>query len=280
MKRCEGCGFENPDDAVVCEQCQKPLTATVTGEEGKQAEAPSAHGKNKQREIRMPKINISDETKAQVKNIFGEALQYIGDTILHPGKTSYEIQGGALGCIGIIMGLISMLWLYIVQRGLQMAIFSTVASRIHMSWLYTLLFGLALTLMLLVVSFIIALLAQFVQKSKKSVKTAAVEAVHTCIIPMTLLLISTIIAAFWFTAGIFCFCVVFVAYIMNIVLLFGSHQNYLSYVAVTIALSLVLFATALMVAQLIRQWTLDGYPLNSVSGSLLEFLGMMIKRMP
>jgi len=301
--KCAKCGHENPETNVVCEVCGQPLvdesvsspitlttepdltdldevignTPTAQAPEAKEepvaepeATEPTEEDEKESKftmpKVNMPKIHISDETKKTILGALKESVTYFGYSVIHPGKTKYQVDGKSLGVIGLYSVIINWLFLYIVQRGLQQSFLSGFSAKVTSSFGLTFLYAVLMSLLFWVVGLLLGCVATLIQKEKISIKHALVDATHVTIIPMVLLLAATVISAFFFKVGFICYSVVFIAYLMNIMMLFKNAQNYISYLAVTVVISLALFAMYKMGCSLVMHWRIGTVVISDVVG--------------
>lgn len=267
--KCQQCGHENPESAIVCEQCNAELvkeegvlTATEM-EETPQEEANKEEVKTDPVKIPKPKITIKPETKEKFGNACKEAMHFIGQTILHPKQEMQKISWGAMGVVALCIAVVNILWLYILQRGLITALtimtqFMPIHMPIKMSSLVTILGGMIMTVVIVILLAMLVMIGQASHKERVNVKLSVANAMDIYLVPTLLLLISTVVAAFWFNAGLVCFIVVFIALFMNVVFLFKESNSYLAYFVVTIAIVALLFVVIFVIQQCCVSWTING----------------------
>lgn len=272
--KCQQCGYENPDSATVCEQCQTEL---VKEEGNLTATAVETNEETPKKEKKpLPKITIKPETKEKVGHAMKEALHYIVQMILHPKQEIEMLSWGAMGFITLCIAFVHILWLYILQKGCltmitMMTYFMPVRLPIKMSLFSTIMGGILITVIVLALIAVLVAISQMSNKEKFNIKRCVTKAINIHLVPTMLLLIGTVIAAFWFNAGIVCFVVVFIALFMNIVFLFKNSNTYLAYIVVTLAMVLLIVTVFYIIRYCISTWTINGADIDTFFDSIIHY---------
>mgnify|MGYP004444749787 CR=1 FL=1 len=283
--KCPNWGFENADTAKFCEKCGEPFaekeeTPVETPAEQPQPEPetqPEEEKTEPKAKKQAPKIQISDETKQKISAEAGNTFKYLGRTILHPSVKQYDTSWSTFGIVTLMMWIVNWLWLYIMERGLIQTIFGPVSGEVKNSMLLSSGYAFLMAIVFVFAASLLAFITQFINKDRKSFKRAVADGVHVCVVPTVLLLVATVVGAFWYTIGMYCVFVAFIAFFMNLVQLFAGHQNYLSYILVTLTMTAIMIAFVWIGAQVIGGWEIGGMKLAELlqNQNLLDLLAQM-----
>ena len=273
--KCPTCGKTVAKKASVCKHCGVDLLAKEPTNEVVEivtevVEEPvvTEHSEKK------PKfISIKPETTEKVKTNFLNAFKYIAHAITHPSAEKMPLDLTQIICVDSIIAIVYILWLYIVQRGMLLTYikgYDEIALT-KISSVTTIIGGIALVFgLVLLVSFIVAI-KNFVRKEKIDLISILQDATHILLVPSMLLLLATVIAAFWFSIGVFFFCVTFVSLFMNIVLLFKDNNNYFSYIIVSITIAMMIFLIYYVLYFCAENWTASGQKIGDILKGLIMY---------
>ena len=276
--KCPTCGKTVAKSAKVCKHCDADLLAKEsklekTEEVVEVVEEVTTTGPAVEKNDRKLKlVTIKPETTEKVKTSFTNAFKYISHAILHPSAEKIPMDLPQIACVNGIHAIIYILWLYIIQKGLLEAMNIYDASGpARISSLSTVVGGIVLACGLLALVSFIVFIKDFVRKEKIEVVGILQDATHILLVPSMLLLLATIVAAFWFSIGVFFFCVTFVSLLMNVVLLFKDNNNYFSYIIVSVTIAVMIFLIYYVLSSCVENWTIAGHRVGDMLKNIIPF---------
>ena len=272
--KCPACGKTIAKKVKVCKHCgvellDGELVVVETDDVNETVNEPMVDEEVKQK---AKLVSIKPETMEKAKDSLTNAFQYIFHTIAHPSAEKMPLDLTQVICVDGIISIVYILWLYILQRGvLEIIPIYDATGPARISSIATILGGIALALgMVVLVGFIVAI-NKFVKKEKLDIIGILQDTTHIILVPSMLLLLATIVAAFWFQIGVFLFCVTFVSLLMNIVLLFKDNNNYFSYIVVSVTIALMIFLIYYVLGYCVESWTIAGNRVGDMLQNLFPF---------